>query len=71
MNTKRFAAPSAVAMLAFSGFAHTASLPQTPAVPVTAHLRGADTSDVPLPGALWLFGSALLVFVGISARRKF
>jgi len=25
----------------------------------------------PLPGALWLFGSALLVFLGISARRTF
>jgi hypothetical protein len=25
----------------------------------------------PLPGALWLFGSALLVFIGISARRRF
>lgn len=27
-------------------------------------------SDVPLPGALWLFGSALLAFLGISSRRK-
>lgn len=26
---------------------------------------------VPLPGALWLFGSALLAFLGISARRRF
>ena len=28
-------------------------------------------SAVPLPGALWLFGSALLAFLGISSRRKF
>ena len=27
-------------------------------------------SAVPLPGAIWLFGSALLAFLGISARRK-
>lgn len=25
----------------------------------------------PLPGALWLFGSALLAFLAISVRRKF
>jgi hypothetical protein len=29
------------------------------------------TSDAPLPGALWLFGGALLAFLGISARRRF
>ena len=28
-------------------------------------------SETPLPGALWLFGSALLAFLGISARRRF
>lgn len=28
-------------------------------------------SDAPLPGALWLFGSALLAFLAISVRRKF
>jgi hypothetical protein len=28
-------------------------------------------SAVPLPGALWLFGSALLAFLVISGRRKF
>ena len=27
-------------------------------------------SAVPLPGALWLFGTALLGFLGISSRRK-
>jgi hypothetical protein len=27
-------------------------------------------TDVPLPGAIWLFGSALLAFLGISSRRK-
>lgn len=29
------------------------------------------TSEAPLPGALWLFASALLAFLGISARRRF
>jgi hypothetical protein len=32
---------------------------------------GAPTvSAVPLPGALWLFATALLAFLGISGRRK-
>ncbi len=30
-----------------------------------------SVSAVPLPGALWLFGSALLGFLGLSNRRKF
>jgi hypothetical protein len=30
----------------------------------------ANISAVPLPGALWLFGSALLGFLGFSNRRK-
>lgn len=29
-----------------------------------------DVSAVPLPGAIWLFGSALLGFLGFSNRRK-
>lgn len=29
-----------------------------------------NITDVPLPGAIWLFGSALLAFLGISSRRK-
>ena len=29
------------------------------------------TTEAPLPGALWLFGSALLAFLGICARRRF
>lgn len=29
-----------------------------------------NVSAVPLPGALWLFGSALLGFLGFSSRRK-
>lgn len=27
--------------------------------------------NVPLPGALWLFGSSLLAFLAIAVRRKF
>ena len=30
----------------------------------------AVVNPVPLPGALWLFGSALLGFMGFSGRRK-
>jgi hypothetical protein len=33
--------------------------------------QAGGTSAAPLPGALWLFASALLVFLGISARRSF
>jgi hypothetical protein len=29
-----------------------------------------NIAAVPLPGAMWLFGSALLAFLGISSRRK-
>jgi hypothetical protein len=29
-----------------------------------------NIAAVPLPGAMWLFGGALLAFLGISARRK-
>jgi hypothetical protein len=34
------------------------------------HTKPSRISDVPLPGAIWLFGSALLAFLGISSRRK-
>jgi hypothetical protein len=38
-----------------------------------AHARPvlSTISAVPLPGALWLIAAALLVFLGISARRSF
>jgi hypothetical protein len=29
-----------------------------------------NVSAVPLPGALWLFGSAVVAFLGFSMRRK-
>jgi hypothetical protein len=29
-----------------------------------------QVSAVPLPGAIWLFGTALLAFIGISSRHK-
>jgi hypothetical protein len=29
-----------------------------------------NIAAVPLPGAVWLFGSGLLAFLGVSARRK-
>ena len=36
-----------------------------------SNAAGQTSEATPLPGALWLFGSALLVFIGISARRRF
>lgn len=36
-----------------------------------SNAAGKTPEAAPLPGALWLFGSALLVFIGISARRRF
>lgn len=36
-----------------------------------SNVAGQASEATPLPGALWLFGSALLVFIGISARRRF
>jgi hypothetical protein len=46
------------------------------AKPIYSNVLGAppaprNASEAPLPGALWLFGSALLAFLGISARRRF
>ena len=38
--------------------------------PIYSNAAG-KASDAPLPGALWLFGGALLAFLGISARRRF
>lgn len=35
-----------------------------------AKAPSSTVSDVPLPGAVWLFGSALLAFLAISSRRK-
>jgi hypothetical protein len=31
---------------------------------------GADLSPVPVPAAFWLFGTALIGFIGVSRRRK-
>jgi hypothetical protein len=31
---------------------------------------GADLSPVPVPAAIWLFGTALVGFIGVSRRRK-
>ena len=39
--------------------------PRAPQDPVAKQV-----SAVPLPGAIWLFGSALLAFLGISSRRS-
>lgn len=37
---------------------------------VFGEVTSITVSAVPLPGALWLFGSGLLAFVGISARAR-
>ena len=36
----------------------------------TLHLEGAVTSVVPVPAAVWLFGSGLLGLVGVARRKK-
>lgn len=36
----------------------------------TLTLAGASTAPVPLPAAVWLFGSGLMGLVGVSRRRK-
>ena len=34
------------------------------------HIAGSEISPVPIPGAIWLFGTALIGFVSMSSRRK-
>ncbi len=34
------------------------------------HIAGPDISPVPIPGAIWLFGSALMGFVSMNSRKK-
>jgi hypothetical protein len=36
----------------------------------TLTFKGNSTSPVPLPAAVWLFGSGLMGLVGVSRRRK-
>jgi len=39
-------------------------------VPITVIYEGATVTAVPVPAAVWLFGSGLLGLVGISRRKK-
>ena len=34
------------------------------------HIGGPEISPVPIPGAIWLFGTALMGFISMSNRRK-
>ena len=34
------------------------------------HIAGPEISPVPIPGAIWLFGTALIGFISMSSRRK-
>ena len=34
------------------------------------HIAGTDISPIPIPGAVWLFGTALMGFISMSSRRK-
>ena len=34
------------------------------------HIAGPEISPVPIPGAIWLFGTALMGFISMSNRRK-
>lgn len=36
----------------------------------SGHIAGPDISPVPIPGAIWLFGSALMGFVSMNSRKK-
>jgi hypothetical protein len=36
----------------------------------TLTITGNSTAPVPLPAAVWLFGSGLMGLVGVSRRRK-
>ena len=34
------------------------------------HIAGPEISPIPIPGAVWLFGTALMGFISMSSRRK-
>ena len=34
------------------------------------HIAGPDISPIPIPGAIWLFGTALMGFISMSNRKK-
>ena len=34
------------------------------------HIAGPDISPIPIPGAIWLFGTALMGFISMNSRRK-
>ena len=34
------------------------------------HIAGSDISPIPIPGAIWLFGTAIMGFVSMNSRRK-
>mgnify|MGYP003573346088 FL=1 len=37
---------------------------------MSVHVTNVDTGEVPVPAAVWLFGSGLLGLVGVARRRK-
>ena len=54
-------------ILDYSG--HTTFSGKDGGVPFLIHLEGTITA-VPIPAAVWLYGSGLLVLIGISRRKK-
>ena len=34
------------------------------------HIAGPEISPIPIPGAIWLFGTALMGFISMNSRRK-
>ena len=34
------------------------------------HIAGPDISPIPIPGAIWLFGTAIMGFVSMNSRKK-
>jgi hypothetical protein len=52
------------------GFGSLANLGQDRTATNTPEYLKATISTVPVPAAFWLFGTALIGFVGMSRRRK-
>ncbi len=34
------------------------------------HIAGPDISPIPIPGAIWLFGTAIMGFISMNSRKK-
>jgi hypothetical protein len=69
LNSLPTAATGNIRYLVF-GLSEHANLATNSAVGIDNIKITANVSQVPLPGAVWLFGSALVGFVGVSRRKQ-